>query len=348
MRKRGFAIGCMYYAHPTSSERYYLRMLLNCVKGATSYEHLQTMDGRVHDTFKDACIAMGLLADDNEWDQALEEAGVWALGRQLRDMFASMLMFCEVTNPRQLWDAHWESLSDDIKAMTRCKRADPTVTLPEDALKDRALYEIDQVLMRNGHRLEDFPMFPKFNYIPYVHGGNQLVQEELAYDQHSLTIDADNAEDRLNDDQRNAYETILNVVTNKEGKLFFVYGSGGIGKTFVWTTLLSRLRGQGKIVLAVASSGIASLLLLGGRTAHSRFKIPIDLHDESTCNITQHMKVAELVRKIDLIIWDEALMMHRRAFEAVDHTLRDLMQLDDTQATEKFFGGKTVVLGGDF
>jgi hypothetical protein len=37
MRKRGFAIGCMYYAHPTSGERYYLRMLLNCVKGATSY-----------------------------------------------------------------------------------------------------------------------------------------------------------------------------------------------------------------------------------------------------------------------------------------------------------------------
>jgi chromosomal replication initiation ATPase DnaA len=48
-----------------------------------------------------------------------------------------------------------------------------------------------------------------------------------------LTIDADNAENRLNDDQRYAYEIILNVVTNKEGKLFFVYGSGGTGKTFV-------------------------------------------------------------------------------------------------------------------
>jgi hypothetical protein len=140
----------------------------------------------------------------------------------------------------------------------------------------------------------------------------------------------------------------LNVVTNKEGKLFFVYGSGGIGQTFVWTTLLSCLRGQGKIVLVVASSGIACLLLPGGRIAHSRFKIPIDLHDESTCNITQQMKVAELVRKVDLIIWDEAPMMHRRAFEAVDRTLRDLMQLDDAQATEKIFGGKTVVLGGDF
>jgi len=202
--------------------------------------------------------------------------------------------------------------------------------------------------MRNGHRLEDFPTLPKSNYVPSVHGGNRLVQEELVYDRHSLTIDADNAEDRFNDDQRNAYKTILNAVTNKEGKLFFVYGSGGTSKTFVWTTLLSRLRGQGKIVLAVASSGIASLLLLGGRTAHSRFKISIDLHDESTCNITQQMKVAELVRKADMIIWDEAPMMHCRAFEAVDRTLCDLMQLDDAQATGKIFGRKTVVLGGDF
>jgi predicted esterase len=48
-------------------------------------------------------------------------------------------------------------------------------------------------------------------------------------------------------------------VTNKEGKLFFVHGSGGTGKTFVWTTLV------------VASSGIASLLFLGGKTTHSRF-----------------------------------------------------------------------------
>jgi hypothetical protein len=101
-------------------------------------------------------------------------------------------------------------------------------------------------------------------------------------------------------------------------------------------------------MLVVASSGIASLLLLGGRIAHSGFKIPIDLHDESTCNITQQMKVAELVRKANLIIWDEAPMMHRQAFEAIDRTLRDLMQLDDAQATEKIFGGKIMVLGGDF
>jgi hypothetical protein len=150
----------------------------------------------------------------------------------MRDMFASMLMFCEVMNPRQLWDAHWESLNNDIKAMTHRERDDLVVTLSEDALKDCALYEINYVLICNGHHMEDFPTFPKSNYIPHVHGKNQLVQEELAYDQHSLTTDVDDANDRFNDDQRSAYETISNVMTNKDGKLFFVYGSGGTSKTF--------------------------------------------------------------------------------------------------------------------
>jgi hypothetical protein len=111
-----------------------------------------------------------------------------------------MLMFCEVTNPKQLWDAHWESLSDDIEAMARCEHVDPTVTLSEDALKDCALYEVNQVLMRNGHRLEDFSTLPKSNYNPSVHGGNRLVEKELTYNRHSLTVVVDNAKDRLNDD----------------------------------------------------------------------------------------------------------------------------------------------------
>jgi hypothetical protein len=58
-------------------------------------------------------------------------------------MFVSMLMFCDVTNPKQLWDAHWEFLNDDIEAMTCRERDDPVITLFEDVLKDRALYEID-------------------------------------------------------------------------------------------------------------------------------------------------------------------------------------------------------------
>ena len=48
-------------------------------------------------------------------------------------------------------------------------------------------------------------------------------------------------------------------------------------ETFLWKTIISAIKSCGHVVLAVASSGIASFLLLGGRTAHSRFKIPLNV-----------------------------------------------------------------------
>jgi hypothetical protein len=72
-----------------------------------------------------------------------------------------------------------------------------------------------------------------------------------------------------------------------------VSGYGGTGKTFLWGAIVTWLRAHEKIVLAVASSGVASLLLPGGRTAHSRFKIPCDLDDTSICDIKRGSMLCE-------------------------------------------------------
>ena len=95
----------------------------------------------------------------------------------------------------------------------------------------------------------------------------------------------------------------MNDVKFKSRKSFFVYGYGGTGKTFVWGTLSAALRSKGEIVLNVASSGISSLLLPDGRTAHSRFAIPLNPDEDSTCNIKQGSHLAELIIKCKLIIW---------------------------------------------
>ncbi|GKA71970.1 ATP-dependent DNA helicase PIF1-like protein [Tanacetum coccineum] len=102
------------------------------------------------------------------------------------------------------------------------------------------------------------------------------------------------------------------------------------------------------IVLAVASSGIASLLLPGGRTAHSRFVIPLELMENSTCGIKQNTHLAELMQQVQLIIWDEAPMTQKYAFEALDKTLRDILGFKCPEKRNKIFGGVTVLLGGDF
>src|SRR3954463_7854524 len=100
----------------------------------------------------------------------------------------------------------------------------------------------------------------------------------------------------------------MDAVEKQEGGVFFLYGYGGTGKTFMWNTLSATLKSKKKIVLPVASSGIASLLLPGGRTAHSRFKIPVSTLETSICNTDKKDDLAELLKMTNLIIWNEAPM----------------------------------------
>lgn len=103
----------------------------------------------------------------------------------------------------------------------------------------------------------------------------------------------------------------MNAVSSNEGGVFFVYGYGGTGKTFIWRTLSTAIRSKGDTVLYIASSVIVSLLLPGGRTTHSRFRIPMEVNEESICNVRRGSDLAELLVKSKLIIWDEAPMASR-------------------------------------
>jgi hypothetical protein len=68
-------VGRMYYVPPSAGERFYLRLCLTHVPGATCFEDVRTFQGRVCATFKEAAIARGLLQDDGEWRAALEGGG---------------------------------------------------------------------------------------------------------------------------------------------------------------------------------------------------------------------------------------------------------------------------------
>ncbi|KAJ9557686.1 hypothetical protein OSB04_012300 [Centaurea solstitialis] len=254
-RKQGISIGRIYFTHPSAGEKFYMRMLLNFVKGCTSFEHVRTVNGTTYPTFKSACYALGLLDDDKEWVECLAEASTWASG---------------------------------------------------------------------------------------------LVNEELNYDTNELKVLHEGLFFSLNQCQKQAYAAIMNSVNNEQGDLIFIHGRGGTGKTFLWNTIISKVRSDGKIVLPVATSGIAALLLPNGRTAHSRFRIPLNLTSESTCEIRHGTQLAELLQKTSLIIWDEAPMTDKYCFEAWDKSLRDILSSRYEDSANKPFGGLTVVCGGDF
>jgi hypothetical protein len=135
----------------------------------------------------------------------------------------------------------------------------------------------------------------------------------------------------------------MSAVNTDQGGLFFVDGPGGTRKTYLYRVLLATLRNQGKIAVATATSGVATSIMPGGRTTHSRFKIPLTIDDGVVCSFTKQSGTAELLRKSSLIIWDEASMTKRQAVEALDNSMRDIIGRPGLP-----FGGKTIVFGGDF
>ncbi|XP_035231512.1 uncharacterized protein LOC118203339 [Stegodyphus dumicola] len=149
----------------------------------------------------------------------------------------------------------------------------------------------------------------------------------------------------LNPEQKLVYDSVLEAVRDENPntpKTFCVNAFAGAGKTFLFRTILHAVRGMGHVAIPVAWTGIAAVLLTGGRTVHSTFKLPVPLLETSSCRVRQDSAEGRYLKTAKLFIWDECTMTPHYALEAVDRLLRDLTGLDVP------FGGKTLVLGGDW
>ena len=226
-----------------------------------------------------------------------------------------------MTDSHALWMANWELLSDDILDRQKHLLLYDNLHLTKEQIQNHALFEIEQILVKSGRSLKKFDSIKYPNVSTIRENNNRLLREELDFDRLELVAEHKKILNELNVDQRKIYDAVIQDVACNSGGLYFVYGHGGTGKTYLWKTLIACLHSQGKIVLVVASSCIAALLLSGGRTAHSKFQIPIIVTQESTCGIKQGTHAAELMTKVSLIIWNEAPMAHRNCFEVVDRSL---------------------------
>ncbi|KAH0603160.1 uncharacterized protein H6S33_008164 [Morchella sextelata] len=342
-RKAGVSIGRMYHCNPMMGEKYYLRLLLTVVRGAKSFDDLRTVVGALQRTFKAACLALGLLEDDREWVQCFTEAVLFASGAALRTLFATALLFGDLTDPKALWAEFGNNICDDIPHTLQTNEALAAPADLQDPHLDYGLYLISQILADSNKTLADFDL------PPYIHNwhrtaGNEMIAAELRYNQQTELELRNERIAKLNDEQLQCYNTIVRSVDNPATAQFFLQGPAGTGKTFLYNTICNHFRSEGKIVLCVASSGIAAQLLPGGRTSHSRFKIPIVINESSTCTISRNTSLAGLIQQASLIIWDEVPMQHKYCFEAVNRSLNDICGSGE----DALFGNIPIVLGGDF
>ncbi|GJV93168.1 DNA helicase [Tanacetum coccineum] len=336
------SIGRLVYVHPAAGDLFYQRMLLCHQTGCTSFPGIRTVNNIVYPTCRSACEALGLLQDDQEWEVTLQEAALTATPAELRALLAHIFAYCEVSDPKKLWERTWNIMSEDIPYVCSISLNLPGLHIDDSDLEDYMLYEFEICLNHCSKSVTDFGLrSPPAHLMSILR--NRLLMEEKSYDRQLLATERDKLLPKLNESQRQIFNLIVTACLNNEQQLVFVHGHGGTGKTFLWKTILYTLRCERKIVLAVASSGIASLLLPAGRTAHSRFKIPLDLTDTSVCAIKKNTQLADLLKETCLIVWDESPMNDRRCFKTLDRTLRDILNQPD-----HLFGGKTVMLGGDF
>ncbi|XP_074346774.1 uncharacterized protein LOC141685581 [Apium graveolens] len=232
---------------------------------------IRTIDGTTYDTFKEVCGALGLLNNDKQWHDALEENAVSAMPTQIRAMFVNILENCYVSDPLALWEKHWPTLSNDVIYMRRKISDNIHLTLSEYEIQNYALAEIEKLLNNVGKSLRDFHMMP-FPDEQFFHKFvNRLIVEETSYNKEEMRLNHEKAHKNMNSRKLDVYNTVVDNVNKSKGGMFFIYGSGECG------------------------SEIAPTLLPGVRTAHSRFKIPMKLDQSSIAGIKHGTDIVELI-----------------------------------------------------
>ena len=328
-------IGRIHAVPRTTDEKYFLRMLLHHQKGCLEWADLKKVaglnNGEPYPTYKATAAALGLLSDDKEIEYAMAETWAFGSSAKLRSLFAILLNFSEITDPRAMYDLFKDQMMDDIRNVV-CQRDK----------ESKMVRKLDNLLQDMGSSLAAFPDLPQPNRGQESLRETRVFQREL-YCENVQLDKLDRLKEKLanNKEQTDIFNQICHAIDNSLPKQFVINAPGGCGKSFVFECLSSYARSKGHIALNCASTGIAAWNLEGGRTAHSMFKIPINANEDSTSNIRAQTSEAAVIREAKLIIWDEIFNVHQHNIAVVERLLRDVMGNDLP------FGGKVVVFGGD-
>ncbi|XP_045035977.1 ATP-dependent DNA helicase PIF1-like [Daphnia magna] len=265
----------------------------------------------------------------------MQEAAAFQMPLQLRQLFVDICLFCNPSDALHLFEINLNHLMEDyIRSGHEANVA-----------KNLTLKWIQDKLRLHNQTMEDLSL-----PVPDFHLINQLVEAQMEENnensQREKRLMGEMMLAQLNDGQRAAFDqvmTAVNDVNNSHPRQYFLDGPGGTGKTFLYNTLITVLQGQGRQVIAVASTGIASTLLLDGTTYHSQFKIYPPITETTRSKIEEASYNAQLIRNASLIISDEATMKTNHALDAINHLFQTVMKnrVDP-------YGGKVLFLGGDF
>lgn len=211
-------------------------------------------------TFQEVCKAHGLLETDQECDDALVQASHCASGEQLGQLFVTIVMFCQLANLVDLFENNWKLFTKDIEYRWKHAYENLQYNIPKNDIINYILVALKDILNNNCSSSSKFNL-PMPNQQNVHIRQNRLIHEEMNYNLLDLQQIHMNLLLNLNLEQMQIYQCIKQSIDNNEGQMIFVYRHGGTSKTYLWNTIISGIRPIGKIVLTVASSGIASFII---------------------------------------------------------------------------------------
>ena len=163
----------------------------------------------------------------------------------MRSLFAVMLLSCEISNPMGLWDKYKEGLSEDILFQARKVN---TAAEFDNSMFNKALIMLEDHLMHLGGQTIEHYGLPKPNRNEESHVAMEILRE-LSYDVESLEHHVEENEPRLTEDQKLAYDVIMESINKKAGGMFFIDAPGGTGKTFLIGMFLAQVRRKKVLLL---------------------------------------------------------------------------------------------------
>jgi hypothetical protein len=241
-------------------------MLLQHVRGPTSYEDLKTVNTIVCSTYKEACIQLLLLRDDLGHIRCLEEASMSRMPPGLRKLFAYLIVHCDVVDATILFDRFAPEMTNDFRLRG----------LSEEGAREMALKQIASHVHRISGRIlhEEESLQGLFTFEIDLNEEEPLEVLE-GTDIEAIGVELEDHITSLNANQREVYDTIMVAVDGQEGTVlinqdncYFVNGPKGTGKSYLYVCIIKALRSRHMPYVCVAWTGIASLLLDGGATIH--------------------------------------------------------------------------------
>ena len=237
--------------------------------GKTSFSALRTLgNGKVCESYQEVCRELGLLKDDLEWRQVLEDSSGLKLCKQIRELFIVILMFCHPSNPRQLFEEFWDTWIDDFELQGKRQK----VPLDKTQLKTILLLDLEMRLQSFEKELTDFglpkPTTGEISRVKTVTNTEPvLIREEKDYDMDLLVASVHESISNFTKEQSIIFEDVMAAVRQGNQLLSFIDARGGCGKTYLLNAILSAVRSlepDGCIALAMATTGIAANLLCLG------------------------------------------------------------------------------------